>query len=105
MPTSVSGNPSVPHSSATPTISAHGHLITGWGFLPDHNVSLRITRAGEDISDYLTYLTDRDGDLHCELPESAPGTLHIAATDHRPQPEGLCGRLWSNTCRLVVADT
>ncbi len=54
MPTPVSDDPSVPHWSATPTISAHGHLVTGSGFLPDHNVTFRITRAGEDISDYLT---------------------------------------------------
>jgi hypothetical protein len=104
MPT-VSNTPSVPHPFATPTISAHGHLVTGSGFLPDHNVSIRITRAGEDISDYLTYLADGDGCLLCELPNSAPGTLYIAATDHRPEPYGACGRLWSNTYTLVVAET
>jgi hypothetical protein len=96
---------SVPHSSAPPTISAHGHLVIGSGFRPDHNVSIRITRAGEDISDYLTYLADRDGHLHCELPNSATGTLSIAATDHRPEPDGACGRLWSNTCTLVVPES
>jgi hypothetical protein len=62
MPTHVSNNPSV-SSSASPYISAHGHLVTGSGFLADHNVSIRITRAGEDISDYLTYLADGDGYL------------------------------------------
>jgi hypothetical protein len=104
MPNSVSDTPSVPHSSATPNIGAHGHLVTGSGFLPGHSVAIRITRAGEDISDYLTYMTDGDGYLDCELPDSATGTLYIAATDHRPDPEGACGRLWSNTCTLVVAD-
>jgi hypothetical protein len=99
---SVSDTPSVPPSSATLTISAHGHLVTGSGFLPDHNVSIRITRAGEDISDYLTYLADGDGCLHCELPNNATGTLYIAATDHRPEPDGACGRLWSNTYTLVA---
>jgi len=99
MPTPVSDNPSV-----TPTISAHGLLVTGSGFLPDHRVAIRITRAGEDISDYLTYMTDGHGYLHSELPTSATGTLYVAATDHRPDPEGACGRLWSNTCPLVVAD-
>ncbi|HZE14657.1 MAG TPA: hypothetical protein VE197_02515 [Mycobacterium sp.] len=68
-------------------------------------MTIRITRAGEDISDYLTYLTDGHGYLHCELPDSAPGTVYIAATDHRPDAEGACGRLWSNTYTLVVADT
>ena len=104
MPT-VSNSLSVPHPSATPTISARGHLVTGSGFLPDHNVSIRITRAGEDISDYLTYLADGDGYLYCDLPNNATGTLYVAATDHRRDPDGACGRLWSNTCTLVVAET
>ena len=81
-----------------------GHLVTGFGFLPDHCVAIRITRAGEDIDDYLTYMTDGDGCLHSELPKGVAGKLYIAATDHRPDPEGACGRLWSNTYTLVVAD-
>ena len=105
MPTPGSDNPSVSHSAGSPTISAQGHLITGSGFLPDHRVAIRITHAGEDISDYLTYMTDSHGHLHCELPNGAPGTFYIAATDHRPDPEGECGRLWSNTYTLVVANS
>jgi hypothetical protein len=97
MPTRVSDNSSVSHSSDSPTISAQGHLVSGCGFLPDHRVAIRITRAGEDITDYLTYLTDGHGYLHCELPNGAPGKLYIAATDHRPDAGGACGRLWSNT--------
>ena len=104
MPTLRSDNPSVSHSSDSPTISAQGNLVTGSGFLPDHSVAIRITAAGEDISDYLTYMTDGHGYLHCELPNGATGKLYIAATDHRPDPEGACGRLWSNTCTLMVAD-
>jgi hypothetical protein len=61
MPTSVSHNPAAPHSYGTPTISAKGNLVTGSGFLPDHNVAIRITRAGEDIDDYLAYVTDGHG--------------------------------------------
>ena len=64
-----------------------------------------VTAAGEDISDYLTYVTDSHGHLHCELPNGATGKLYIAATDHRPDPEGACGRLWSNTYTLVVVET
>ena len=105
MPTPVSDDSSASHLSATPTICAEGHLVTGSGFLPDHCVAIRITRAGEDIDDYLTYVTDGHGCVHCELPNGATGTLYIAATDHRPDPDGACGRLWSNTCTLVVADT
>jgi hypothetical protein len=105
MPISVSNSPAAPHSSATPTISAKGHLVTGSGFLPDHNVTIRITCAGEDIDDYLVYVTDGDGCLHCELPSGVTGTLSIAATDHRRDPHGACGWLWSNACTLVVAET
>ena len=105
MHTPVSDNPSVSHWADSPTISAQGHLVTGSGFLPDHRVAIRITRAGEEIDDYLTYVADGHGCLHCELPNGVTGTLYIAATDHRPDPEGVCGRLWSNTCTLVVADT
>ena len=105
MPIPVSDDPSVPHLADRPTISSQGNLVTGSGFLPDHRVAIRITRAGENIDDYLTYVTDGDGCLHCELPNGATGTLYIAATDNRPDPDGACGRLWSNTCTLVVADT
>jgi len=105
MPTPVSDNPSVSHWSATPTINAQGHLVTGSGFLPYHSVTVRISREGEDISDYLTYVTDGNGDIHCELLDSVTGTLHIAITDHRADPEGVCGRLWSSTCTLFIAET
>lgn len=104
MPTPLSENPSVSHSSLTPTISADGHLVTGSGFLPDHPVAVRITCDGEDIDDYLTYVTDGDGCLHSDLPNGMTGKLYIAATDLRPDPDGACGRLWSNTCSLFVAE-
>jgi hypothetical protein len=104
MPTPVSDNPSKPFSSAIPTISVHGYLVTGSGFLPDHNVAIRITRAGEDISDYLTYTSDADGCLSAPLPETAiTETGRITVTDHRPDPAGDCGLLWSNT--VIVAPT
>ena len=102
MPIGVSEGPAAPYSSSAPSISAQKSLVTGSGFLPDHRVALRITHAGDDIDDYLTYVTDDDGCLLCELPDGLTGTLHIAATDHRPHSDGACGRLWSNTCTLVV---
>jgi hypothetical protein len=105
MPTRESHDLAAPHSSATPTISAKGHLVTGSDFLPDHNVTIRITRAGEDIDDYLADVTDGHGYLHYELPSNVTGTLSIAATDHRLDSHGACGRLWSNACTLVVAGT
>jgi hypothetical protein len=104
VPTPVSDDSSASHLSATPTICAEGHLVTGSGFLPDHCVAIRITRAGEDIDDYLTYVTDGDGCLHSDLPNGVTGKLYSAATDHRPDPAGACGRLWSNTCSLFGAE-
>src|SRR5271168_3340167 len=88
MPSSVSHNPAAPHSYGTPTIGAKGHLVTGSGFLPDHNVAIRITHAGEDIDDYLAYVTDGDGYLHSELPSSVTGTLSIG----RNRPPSRSGR-------------
>ena len=105
MPTPAPADPGAPKPPVAPTISANGHLVAGAGFLPDHEVTIRITRAGEDISDYLNYVTDGDGQLVGELPNGATGTSYIAATDHRTDPEGRCGRLWSNTCTIVMADT
>ena len=104
MRTPLTDDPYASHSSATPTIRAEGHLVTGSGFLPSHHVAIRITRAGEDIDDYLTYVTDGRGCLHSDLPNSVTGKLYIAATDHRRDPAGKCGRLWSNTCSLSVAE-
>jgi hypothetical protein len=84
---------------ATPTISATaGYVITGAGFLPKHDVTVRVTYTAEDISDCFTYTTDPSGDLYAELSTSlASGALHITATDHRTDPDGACGLLWSNT--------
>ena len=90
-------------SPATPAITVTRlGVVIGAGFLPDREVTVRITRAGESVSDYVTYTSDRNGDLHAELPATALiGTLQIAATDHRPDPDGLCGRIWSNTYTLT----
>ena len=73
-------------------------MITGVGFLPGHKVTICVTYIAEGISDYLNYTTDLSGYLYAELPTS-PGTgaLHITATDHRADPDGACGLLWSNT--------
>jgi hypothetical protein len=76
-------------------------VVIGTHFLPHHDVTVRITRPGENISDYLTYTTDRNGHLYADLPATAlTGTLQVVATDHRPDPGGACGRLWSNTYTL-----
>jgi hypothetical protein len=60
-------------------------------------VTVRVVYTAEDISDYLVYATDLRGILRAELPTSpGAGALHITATDHRTDPDGACGLLWSN---------
>ena len=95
-------NPVRGESPAKPAITVtRAGVVIGADFLPDHEVTVRITRPGESVSDYLTYRTDRNGHLHAELPATAlSGTLQIAATDHRPDPDGQCGWVWSNTYTL-----
>jgi hypothetical protein len=89
-------------SPVTPAITVtRVGIVVGAGFLPDHDVTVRITRPGESVRDYVTYTSDRNGDLHAELPATAlTGMLQIAATDHRPDPDGECGRIWTNTCTI-----
>jgi hypothetical protein len=59
---------------------------------------VRVDYAAEDVSDYLAFSTDSGGCLHTELPTSpALGTLTIMATDHRTDPNGEAGLLWSNS--------
>jgi hypothetical protein len=88
-----------PNKPPAPTIRATTeYLITGAGFLPDHAVTVRVTYTSEDISDCLIYKTNPSGDLYAELPTSPThSTLHITATDHRADPDGVGGFLWSNT--------
>jgi hypothetical protein len=95
-----------PDQPAGPIISASRAqvLITGSGFLPNHSLTIRITYVGEDVADYLTYVSDADGGLSAPLPETAfTGCGHIAVTDHRPDPDCDGGLLWSNT--VVVTHT
>jgi len=102
MPTDAPGEhaPAPPVGPTTPVISvSRGQvLITGTGFLPNCPVTVRVTSTGEDIVDYLTYISDAEGYLSAALPETAiTQTGHIAVTDNRPDPAGDGGLLWSNT--------
>jgi hypothetical protein len=108
MSTHVPGNhpPAWPVRPIGPIISASGGqvVVTGSGFLPNRSVTIRITYSGEDIVDYLTYTSDANGGLSAPLPETAvTETGHIAVTDHRPDPDGDGGLLWSNT--VIVTAT
>jgi hypothetical protein len=110
MPTDAPGEqvPAPPVQPTGPIISACRDqvLITGTGFLPDCAVTVRITHTGEDIVDYLTYISDADGCLCAALPETAiTDTGHIAVTDHRPDPAGDGDLLWSNTVIVIPTGT
>jgi len=97
-------NPVRGQSPAMPAITVtRAGVVIGADFLPDREVTVRITRPGESVSDYVTYTSDRNGELHAELPATAlTGILQISATDHRPDPDGQCGRIWSNTYTLTI---
>ena len=104
MAAATAGNPVRGESRATPAITVTPlGMVLGAGFLPDHEVTVRITPYGESVSDYLTYTSDRNGHLYADLSAiTATGQLQITATDHRPDPDGNCGRIWSNTCTIKV---
>ena len=102
MPTDVPGNqsPTQPVRPAGPIISAYDGqvFITGTGFLPNRPITVRIAHSGDDIVDYLTYISNADGALSAPLPETAvTETGRITVTDHRPDPAGDGSMLWSNT--------
>lgn len=107
MAASTADNPVRGESPAKPAITVtRAGVAIGTDFLSDHDVTVSISRPGDDVSDYLSYTTDRNGHLYAELPATAlTGALQVAATDHRPDPVGACGRLWSNTCTLNACDT
>ncbi len=107
MPTDPTGEHAAapPVRPTNPVISAARDqaLITGTGFLPNRAVTVRITGTGEDIVDYLTYISDAEGCLSAPLPETAiTETTHIDVTDHRHDPTGRGGLLWSNTVNVAV---
>ena len=110
MPTDAPGEhaPAPLAGPTSPTISAsRGQiLITGTGFLPNCPVTVRITYSGQDIVDHLTYTSDADGLLSAALPAAAitTETAHsITVTDHRRDPAGDSGLLWSNT--VIITPT
>jgi hypothetical protein len=106
MPADAPGNPGPRVRPAGPIISAcwDDVFITGSGFLPSYPVTVRITYSDDDVVDYLTYISDADGCLSAPLPETAvTETGHITVTDHRPDPAGDGGLLWSNA--VIVTPT
>jgi hypothetical protein len=106
MHTPAAGDPATPQapSGDAPAITATvGYVVTGTGFLPDHNVTIRITRPGDGVTDYVVYTTDANGRLSAALSwDPTAETLHISATDHRADSQGVDGLLWSNTHTITI---
>ncbi len=98
-PGSDNHSPTSPTHGAAPILRVEqAYIITGSGFLPDHHLTIRVTCTTDDVTDYLAYTSDSSGRLHTALPIThAASPIHITATDHRADPHGMCGLLWSNT--------
>jgi hypothetical protein len=95
------GRSSVAAGGDRPTITAAltppQLRVTGHGFLPGHGVTIRVIDPDE-TANYFHYAADVSGDLLATLPTSIPhGTLHISATDSRPDPTDETGVRWTNT--------
>ena len=95
-------------SPATPAITVtRVGVVLGADFLPDHEVTVRITRPGDSVSDYLTYTSDCNSDYYADLP---PNRYARDASRSLPPTIGpirtaSCGRIWSNTyTRKVIGD-
>lgn len=88
-----------------PTISAAPTppqvIVTGHGFLPGHGVTVRVIEPDE-TANYFQYSADVSGDLVAALPSTIPhGTLHVSATDSRPDPTDVTGVRWTNTATIT----
>jgi hypothetical protein len=97
-----SGHDTGPGAAAVPAIAAAGNtVITGSGFLPDRGVIVRVVYSVDGVTDYLAFTSDLHGDLIAEVPISPDsGVVTVSASDHRPDPDGECGMLWSNTATI-----
>jgi hypothetical protein len=88
---------SAQHSETPIILLAADEVVTGWGFLPEHEVTVRISYSADDVSDYITCTTDAHGRLSVVLNCSpTDGVRHISATDYRRDAESRDGLLWSN---------
>lgn len=87
------------HERPTITVTASPPqvIVNGHAFLPGHGVTIRVIDQ-EETTNYFQYSADLSGDLTAALPTTIPrGTLHISATDNRPDPTDVTGIRWTNT--------
>lgn len=103
-PVDVSGVQSA--DATAPTITVHsGYIVTGTGFLSHRPLTIRVTYIAEEVSDDLAFSTDVRGQFYAEVPTSpTSGVMHVSATDHRADPDGAGGLLWSNTEILAAGE-
>lgn len=72
-------------------------LVSGAGFLPGGQITVRVVNPDGTVS-YFQYAADASGELVAALPTPVPhGTLHISATDNRPDPGDETGVRWTDT--------
>ena len=71
--------------------------VVARGFMPGRGVTIRVIDP-EETANYFQYTADLAGELVADLPTSIPhGTLHISATDSRPDPTDETGVRWTNS--------
>lgn len=100
-----SAQPSVAFGLEGPTITAAlappQVVVIGHGFLSGHGVTIRVVDP-DATANYFQYTADVSGDLVADLPTSIPhGTLHISATDGRPDLTDQTGLQWTNTYAIT----
>ncbi|MGX2029741.1 tectonin domain-containing protein [Methylocaldum gracile] len=75
--------------------------VTGSGFLPNTQTTIRGVRIGQDeISEYYwTTTANADGEIAADLPIPCLSgiIINFSANDGRPDPNDLTNRFWSNT--------
>lgn len=81
----------------TASVMAPQLLVTGRGFLPGCEVTVRLVDADQATS-YLQHDADRCGNLAVTFPApTLHGTLRVSATDSCPDPDDETGVRWTNT--------
>jgi hypothetical protein len=107
--TAPSGPPLPPPPPVAPSISVSSSgsgqtsifVVTGSGFLPNHNVRIRVVDDALKETDF-NQSSDGSGKLNATLriPCISRLTVHISATDGRPSSSDLTGVLFSNTFNI-----
>lgn len=72
-------------------------LVSGRGFLPGGQITVRVENPDGTVT-YFQYAADASGEVAAALPTPIPhGTVHISATDSRPDLGDETGMRWTDT--------